>query len=858
MKHRHNILAVALCFILAAGLSYAALPWTAGFEESEGYTLGTVIGQQSWEEYPLADTYATGMVVDTMNGGAVIPEGDQCLWAGSGGGGGAASALVVPVDITGPDYGQNYAAFSCKAYPDADYCEWNLMEITAGVTNRVTRLLSFGGNLWFGADLNNDGANDWVLAGQPGAEYLQWHDWKVVVDVVKKKIVQIEADTNVWSFNNVWYYKNNGVAADTINAMRVYNNGAGGSSGRAENYWDAFLIDTEPLPPQPPTLDVLPSSINLGNENTNAVFNIYNNGTGSFTYTATILDSVPGLTLEKSGGTVALSDTLTVLVDRTGVSEGVYRARIMFDAGAAGNTTSVVVYSVGTFYYETGFDEPWYHEGDMDGQDGWYKADISQDMIVITNAYDSEDTCAFIENTYFYGGYDQFFTIPDGKVVTMGARMYIPDIATFGQFLFVYPGLSDQVFTIADGKVVLDFPQNPLPHYPESPDVDTWFDFSFTIDFAQGLLLEVTINDSVAKYTNVLIRDINMTTLQKVRLIAPQEGAPPAGVALDGLYVKEVLPEGPAKIAAQGYVYFKEGVTSGTISVNNIGDGYFDYTIVPLHTNETWMTVNPMSGRVSNTVDLTVTVDRTGQDSGYYYNQFAIDAGAAGTDTVLAAMAVGTVFYDTGFDSPWFAEADLNGQDGWSRTAAGGKMIITNVPGSDSSCAYIYYTGFYDGYLHNFDMPADRTVEVAMRMNIPGDKAFDIMLLVMPGMPDSQFTLDSGMITLEWPQQPGMPVPPPVPADQWFDYSFVMDYATKELLEITMGDQTMVYTNELIATAGNNMSWLRFTCLSTNGVDAAGVAIDRFTVEEIPEPMLAIGLGIVAAGAMLRRFRRKE
>jgi hypothetical protein len=845
MKLHHHVLTAAVCCILAAGVCRAALPWTAGFEESEGYTLGTIIGQQGWQEYPLADTTATGMVVDTMNGGATIPEEDQCLWAGAGSGG--ASALVVPVDITGPDYSQNYCAFSCKAYPDADYCEWNLMEIAGGVTNRVSRLLSFLGNLWFGADLNNDGNNDWVLAGQPGAEHLQWHDWKIVIDMVKKKIVRIEADTNIWLFDNVWFYKNDGVGADTVNALRLYNNGAGGSSGRAENYWDAFLIDTEALPPQPPTIDVIPGTINLGNENTNATYDVYNNGTGSFTYTAAILDSAPGLTLNKSGGTVTQSDTLSALVDRTGLGDGVYRARIEFDAGDAGSATSIVVYSVGTYYYETGFDSPWYHEGDMENQDGWHKANTDEDMIVITNAYDSDDSCAFIEHTYFYGGYDQFFSIPDGKVVEMGVRIYVPDIDSFDQFLLVYPGLSDQVFTISDGQVVLNFPQNTLPHYPEPVDVDTWFDFSFKIDFSQSLLLEVTMNDSVAKYTNVLIRDINTTTLQKVRLIAPRNGEGPAGVGLDGLYVKEIPPEGPAQLAAQSYVHFKEGVTEGTISLNNTGDGYYDYTIVPLHSNEVWMTVGPLSGRVSNSVDLTVTVDRTGQASGYYYNQFAVDAGEAGSATVLVAMSVGTVFYDSGFDAPWFVPGNLNNQDGWLRTDPGGKMIITNVAGSESSCAYIYYTGFYDGYLHNFDMPGNRILKVAMTLNIPADKAFDLLLLVMPGMPDSQFTLDNDMVVLDWPQQPGMPLPPPVPADEWFDYSFVLDFETKELQEITMGDQTVVYTNEIIATAGTGISWLRFTCLSTNGTDAAGVAVDRFTVEEIPEPFTATGIAAALA-----------
>jgi hypothetical protein len=393
-----------------------------------------------------------------------------------------------------------------------------------------------------------------------------------------------------------------------------------------------------------------------------------------------------------------------------------------------------------------------------------------------------------------------------------------------------------------------------LPAYPDPVPADEWFDYYFVVDFAQKQLVEVGLGTQVMHYTSMYIQDPTATYLPKVRCICTSLDENPAGAGLDQIRVEFVEDVGPPTLSAITYKHFAEGETAYDLPLSNMGTGSFAYTATVLDVSPDWLTVSPTNGVVTDTTMLNLQVDRTGVAPGYYYSRVEIDAGVAGTVTTLVAMFTGYVYYDTGFDQPYFYLGELNGQDRWDRTSGNSKMTVVDTEDSQGSCGYIYYTGFYDGYRQPLEIPNDQLVKVGLRMKIPTDEAFQEFLLVSPGIADTVFTLSNDWCVLDLPQNPGIPLPDPVAADAWFDYYFVIDYAEKTLDEVGLNGDIKMYDQEYIPNpAQSTMPWIRFTCLSTNNIDAAGVLVDRVLVEVIPEPAILLLLPVILALAFRRR-----
>ena len=236
-KTQNTIRLLCAAVVLTVLSAHCATVWETGFESSDGYSLGDIIGQDNWAVYP--GIYAespSGLVVNAVTGGSV-PQGSQCLWLGpSASNESTWSAIYRPVDISGVDITADLVRVSIKAWPDAAYCDLDLREFGVGATNTLVRLLSFYGEMWVRADDNDDGEDEWVISGAPGGGYLEWHDWSILLDMYRKKLIEITAATSTWTFSNCGLCKNSaGVMANTLNVVRLMNNGDGGSSGRAED-----------------------------------------------------------------------------------------------------------------------------------------------------------------------------------------------------------------------------------------------------------------------------------------------------------------------------------------------------------------------------------------------------------------------------------------------------------------------------------------------------------------------------------------------------------------------------------------------------------------------------------------------
>ena len=235
---------------------------------------------------------------------------------------------------------------------------------------------------------------------------------------------------------------------------------------------------------------------------------LMNGGSGSFEYTAEMLDLDDALTINRPTGKVTDVGSVTVTPDRSKLDDNYYRARVRFDAGEAGCATTIVAFVVGKVYYFSDFEEPFFSLGDITGQDGWQNDWSGNNAYVIST---NDTQTLVIETGGGYGGYWHTLEVPRNSVMKFEMDMFVPpaifeDPDRIGNAIIhlkqnsahtpsielrITPDMMDGVPILFGDAIGYDYPFAPAEYTYE------WMHVSYVIDYLEGRLWEFTIDNTV-------------------------------------------------------------------------------------------------------------------------------------------------------------------------------------------------------------------------------------------------------------------------------------------------------------------------------------------------------------------------
>ena len=270
---------------------------------------------------------------------------------------------------------------------------------------------------------------------------------------------------------------------------------------------------------------IAPTYVNGGTENFFTI-ELKNGGSGSFDYTAEILDLDDALKINRPSGTVTDVGSITVTPDRSALDENYYHARVRIDAGDAGCCTTVVSFVCGNVYYFADFEEPFFHLGDIAGQDEWVSDWEGNNAYVLST---NDMQCLCIETGGGYGGYYHSLEVPRNSITRFEMDIFVPraifedeerltnPILHLKQNssyqpsieLRVAPDLMDGVpILVGDAVGYEDYPL-VIADYPED-----WTHLSYTIDYLEGKLVEFSIGEATEYPDYVYTRDSDVPCTQ--------------------------------------------------------------------------------------------------------------------------------------------------------------------------------------------------------------------------------------------------------------------------------------------------------------------------------------------------------
>ncbi len=805
--------------------------------ESPLYTAGIELkGQNGWTE----DTANTNWHGYVMND-PTAPDGDnQCVYME------CVNGYYHPIDATGCDRTKFSGWFNMLPGGVAGQLEfmyhWSIN--TAIMADRVNNICYLR---LAGTDIHDDAnapLGDWVYASYT-------IDW-TLMQIVEAEFATKKVDLSI-DISSSW------IAAPVEIHMKSWNF----TQANAATKFDDLKVEYVQRQ-STAKMGVVPQRISLNNTQTQGVVTVANQGTDTFSYTASVLNSPPWLSLEKTGGTVTSEDTLRFFINRSLMTDDFYRAKLLFDAGLAGSATVDVSAASGTVLYKVNFGPDYYTSGiELKGQDGWTEDTSNPQwfgyVLEDVTAPDGDDQCVYMDciNGYYHpisaAGYDRlkfsgwFNVLPDAKALNL-------------EFMFHW---SVPVTIKPDrdlGICYLELPGGTQVFDDEHAALGEWVYASYTVDFNLHQIVEAEFGTVKRKFTDVYIVD-TFSNPNQIHMKAWNWDQTNSACKFDALCIKYVEPGGPATLSTVSYKYFSWDESAYSLPLSNLGTSSYDYVITKIDPAP-WLSVSPSNGTVVSTAQVNLQMQRSGLASGYYRARLKIDAGSAGVITTLVAASQGTVFYDTTFDNPGYSPGELGGQDAWVRMESYYSAWVTNgVPGSDGACVYAALAGYWDGYQHPIEMPANLMTKVSARLFVPNNGTFDNLRIVTRGFWDrvaeSMITISNEMCYLSWYDHPDLEVPPPVPPDQWFDFYFIVDFNNKLLCEVGLGENSVEYTDEYFLNINiDRIQNIAFLAVSTNGIDPAGVCIDNICVEEIPEPVLLGCLLLLSfAAVMTKRVR---
>ncbi|MBR5624034.1 hypothetical protein IKW72_03380 [bacterium] len=239
-------------------------------------------------------------------------------------------------------------------------------------------------------------------------------------------------------------------------------------------------------------------------------FVIRNAGAGSFEYTVEAIDNTDCFTFDPASGSVEGKKEINVTINREDLSPGFYRSRIVSNGGAAGSVTSIFTFACGGVYYTCDFEEPWFKNGSIRGQETW-----SYDPDVDPESFEErvEDGVLSIMTAPGYVGLRADVVAPNAGTVTVHTAVFCPSEGVDGGTLFFK---QNDAWPYAEFMITRDSENEQMvlrksgveeEVFSMTAPLDEWVPFSYTFWFDDQTISEVTFGEETVNPQELFIEN---------------------------------------------------------------------------------------------------------------------------------------------------------------------------------------------------------------------------------------------------------------------------------------------------------------------------------------------------------------
>ncbi|MBP5627431.1 hypothetical protein J6X96_04620 [bacterium] len=403
------------------------------------------------------------------------------------------------------------------------------------------------------------------LAGGLGSNQYDcdaWHHLKYAMDFRQQVVPYIEMDGDRYEFGDEMPLQTyNGKVFRTLHTLNFGSDGVQKNPDQIDYVSgvciDNLLICEEEREAKPNMTG--PSYVSMRTDDSCDIV-LKNSGAESCQFEAEVLDDAP---LVVSPYTGILSESFTVNVAIKEEPEpGFYRYFVRFFSETGGCLTTMVSCARGGIYYTTDFEEPYFHPGNINGQDGW-TLDPEQNVSNLW-AFVEEIDGQYALRYYDCGGYSGTLIpafIPAWKKFTFSCKLYVAEegpheailyVKQFGhnplqEFWVWRDKENDCAWLYVKGYEDLELPPAPL---------NEWFDFSYTLDmgYDKWQTTDITFGDCVTNVADLDIyfeneRDGDPVTALSICSSGDLEEALYANIYVDDIFVHDAAVPEPAVLA---------------------------------------------------------------------------------------------------------------------------------------------------------------------------------------------------------------------------------------------------------------------------------------------------------------------
>ena len=874
-----------LCTLFAASVFCAAddLVYSCGFEPEEGFSLGPVVEQEGWNVIDGRHTDAA--IFDVTNKTELVKSGSQalCMRSLRLEGSDSDERPFVGVNFDTGSVENKYVVLSGDFLYPAGKDSW--VKLNFADSREYAILVAYNREGYHSVkfsytDLIGGGHKEEKVAEIPDNTFCHY---ELVVDPTHKSIVSCSLDDNVLTntaTRMMGYYKSDSSKEPIPNRIAL----------ECDLSCDNLKIETRQAETKPAELMLSKGGLYVDKSSDSATFNIMNAGTSPFDYTITTDNDPEWLTIEPSSGTCSASQKVTLTINREGMTDRYYKTLITVSTWNAGTKTLYLGVASGNVLMEENFETPYMTEGEITGQGAWNgKKDdgygkLYNNMIVTNVDFGIDGACAHLLCGDGYDGYTCPAKADKGSCVKVSLKLYFGSESDVENLFITEPYWSRCAhfyFKRVDDRIYL-YKFNDANKYllagEHSEPLDTWIDFSFTMDYTSYVLNSLTFGNLTTNYAEGFAlwgkpndRVDPCERYESFAIGCGNSGTVDAKIFIDDLKIEQTEREiNNGKLAVStDTIYAERTSNSVTFQVRNTGTTSFDYTVSAEDAPE-WLTIEPAEGSCVSPQTVTLSFDRSLMTNGYYRTFVTVDAGEAGTKQIYLAVPNGTVVMYENFEAPYMVPGEVTGQGLWNGKKDDGygklynEMIVTNVDfGYEGACAHLWRGNGWDGYTLKAKCDKQSLVKVSMMLYFGSEAdtdSFNIHENYWGNCAHFDFKRHDDHFNLyrfnngEKYELVGEHAEY---LDEWVPFSFTLDYRAYKLTSVTFGDETVDFPEGItLRNAPNDfvnpVERYEYFAIAAGGestVDAM-VYIDNIKVEQIDRPAVAapIWTSVISVG----------
>ena len=876
-----------LCTLFAASVFCAAddLIYSCGFEPEEGFELGPVAEQVGWNVIDGRHTDAA--IFDVTNKTELVKSGSQALtmrtfrYEGSD----SDERPFVGVNFDTGSVENKYVVLSGDFLYPPGKDSW--VKLNFADSREYAILVAYNREGYHSVkfaytDLIGGGHKEEKVAEIPDDTFCHY---ELVVDPMRKMIISASIDDHVLTntaTRMMGYYKSDSSKEPIPNRIAL----------ECDLSCDNLKIETRQAETKPAELMLSKGGLYVDKSSDSATFNIMNLGTSPFDYTITTDNDPEWLTIEPASGTCSVSQKVTLTINREGMTDRYYKTLITVSTWSAGTKTVYLGVASGNILMEENFETPYMTEGEITGQGAWNgKKDDGygqpyNNMIVTNVSFGIDGACAHLLCGTGWDGYTCPAKSDKGSCVKVSLKLYFgseSDVERLNIMEDYWNRCAHFEFKREEGRIYL-YKFNDANKYAlageYSEPLDTWIDFSFTMDYTSYILKNLTFGNLTTNYAEGIALSKSVERYEKFAIGCGNDSTVDAKIFIDDLKIEQTEREiNDGKLAiSTDTIYAERTSDSVTFQVRNTGTTSFDYTVSAEDAPE-WLTIEPPSGSCISPQTVALSFNRSLMTNGYYRTFVTVDAGDAGTKQVYLAVPNGTVVMYENFEAPYMIPGEVTGQGLWNGKKDDGyglpynEMIVTNVDfGYEGACAHLWRGNGWDGYTLKAKCDKQALVRVSMMLYFGSEAdvdSFNIHENYWGNCAHFDFKRHDDHFNLyrfNNGEKYALVGEHAEYLDEWVPFSFTLDYRAYKLTSVTFGDETVDFPEGIdLRNAPNDFTRpverYEYFAIAAGGestVDAM-VYIDNIKVEQIDRPAVAapIWTSVISVGDELSSITNK-